>query len=1050
MPESDRRGPAEPLRLVRRAPASQAPPVLDDSQRRVVEHRRGDGPMIVLGAPGTGKTTTLVESVVARVGRDGLDPASVLVLAPSRLAAAELRDRVTARLDRTVTEPLARTPQAFAYALARRAATSSGEPPPRLISGPEQDRVLADLLAGHRAGEGAAPDWPDAVRPALALRGFRDELRDLLMRALERGLTAQDLQDLGRDHGRQEWVAAAGVLAEYLDVTALATPGAYDPAAVVDHAVALLENDPDLLRAERERWRLVAVDDHHESGEALARLLDLLVGRGGDLMVFGDPDATTQGFRGADPALLAAAPQRHRRADGREAAVVRLSTRWRASRDVAAATQRVATTIGTVGTAEHRAAGVPEDAAQGSVEAAVLRSATQEAAYVAHLMRDAHLRGGLGWSQMAVVVRSSRQTGSLRRGLALAGVPVRVPTGEVPVRDEPAVRPLRLALRVALRPEALDPDTAVELLTSPVGGADALALRRLRRALRAEERAGGGGRASDELLVEALASPAYVASLDDRTGRPATRVATVLEAGRTAAARPDAGAEDVLWAIWSATRLAGAWRRQALAGGPAGDRADRALDALVALFDAAGRFADRLPGADPAAFADHLDAQDVPADTLAEQAPSEQAVSLVTAQGSAGREWDLVVVAGVQEGVWPNTRLRGSLLGAQALVDVLSGRDDPTGVGARAQVLADERRLLHVAVSRARSRVVVTGVRDSDERPSSFMDLASPLRNSEERPLSPLPRPVSLPALVAELRQAVLSDGGARDQAARQLARLAEAGVPGAHPDDWYGLAPLSDDGPLRSDDEPVRVSPSKVEAFGRCPLRWLLEASGGTTVDSASQSVGNLVHEIAAEAPDAGADELAAMLAERWAGLGLPSTWVGTRERRKADDMVARLAGYLAANRRELVAVEEDFEVELGRARLRGRVDRLERDDDGALVVVDLKTGRSKPKADELDSHAQLGTYQAAVDAGAFAVHGGASGGASLVQVGGTNARYAEQQQRALADADDPTWARELVLDVADGMAGAAFHAVDNDLCRRCPVRSACPVQPEGRQVGT
>ena len=1048
MPEKDRPGSAGPLRLVRRAAPSTKPPVLDGSQQAAVDHRRGAGPLVVLGAPGTGRTTVLVESVVARVERDGLDPASVLVLAPTRRGAGELRDRVTARLARTVTEPLARTPQAFAFALARRAAVLNGDPPPRLISGPEQDRVLADLLSGHRAGEGRAPDWPDAVRPALNLRGFRDELRDLLMRALERGLGPGDLHDIGTAHDRPEWVAAARVLEEYLDVTALATPGAYDPAAVVDHAVSLLDSEPALLRGERERWRMVAVDDHHESGAALARLLDLLVGRGGDLLLLGDPDATTQGFRGADPTLLAGAAQRYRQADGGAAPVVRLTTRWRSSNAVSIAVQRIASTIGTVGTAEHRQARTPEGAPDGSVRSAVLRSATQQAAFVAHTLRDAHLLGGIDWSQMAVVVRSTRQTGALRRGLALAGVPVRVPAGEVPVRDEPAVRPLRLALRVVLRPEALDPDTAVELLTSPVGGADALGLRRLRQALRAEERAGGGGRASDELLVEALGSPTYVASLRERTARPALRVARVLEAGRVAAAKEGAGAEDVLWALWSATPLAGTWRRQALAGGLAGRRADRALDAVVALFDAASRFTDRLPRSTPAAFLDHLDAQDVPADTLAEAAPQEEAASLVTAQGSAGREWDLVVVAGVQESVWPDTRLRGSLLGAQALVDVLGGRDDGDGAGARAQVLADERRLLHVAVSRARREVVVTAVRDADERPSAFLDLVDPLPDNEERGFTRVPRPVSLPALTAELRQSLLS-GDRPEQAAQQLARLAAAGVPGAHPDDWYGLAPLSDDGPLQADDETVRVSPSKVESFGRCALRWLLEASGGTTGDTISQSVGNLVHEIAADAPDAGVDELAAMLEERWASLGLPSTWVGTRERRKADAMISRLAAYLAKNERQLVAVEEDFTVEFGRAALKGRVDRLERDRQGRLVVVDLKTGSSKPVKKDLDLHPQLGTYQAAVEEGGFGEHGSVSGGASLVQVGGSNAGYAEQRQRALADADDPGWARQRVLEVADGMAGATFDAVANSLCRTCPARAACPVQPEGRQVG-
>ncbi len=1066
MPQTGRRGSAEPLRLVRRATKQQAPSQLDESQQAVVDHRRGDGPLVVLGAPGTGRTTVLVESVVARVQRDGLDPAAVLVLAPTRRAAAELRDRVTGRLDRTVTEPLARTPQAFAFALARRAAVLQGEPPPQLISGPEQDRVLADLLAGHRSGEGSAPDWPAAVRPALGLRGFRDELRDLMMRALERGLGPPELHDLGVARDRPEWVAAAQVLQEYLDVTALATPGAYDPAAVVDHAVALLESSAELLGAERARWRMVAVDDHQESGEALARLLDLLVGRGGDLLLLGDPDATTQGFRGADPTLVAGAAERHRRADGSPAPVVRLTTRWRSSTAVAVAARRVAATIGTVGTAEHRTAQPSPDAPEGSVRSAVLRSATSEAAYVAHTLRDAHLLGGLDWSQMAVVVRSSRQTGALRRGLALAGVPVRVPAGEVPVRDEPAVRPLRLALRTVLRPDALDPETAIELLTSAVGGADALGMRRLRQDLRAEERAGGGTRTSDALLVEALTSPGHVASLDERTGRPAARVARVLAAGRDAAAADGAGAEDVLWALWDTTGLARTWRRQALDGGLQGRRADRTLDAVVALFDAAARFTDRLPGASPLAFLDHLDAQDVPADTLAEQAPSEHAVSLVTAQGAAGREWDLVVVAGVQEGVWPDTRLRGSLLGAQGLVDVLSGRDD--GTGARAAVVADERRLLHVAVTRARRQVLVTAVRDADERPSAFVDLVDPPPEGlDERPFTRVPRPVSLPALVAELRQVVLTadgvrdgDGGIvtaarRDQAVRHLARLADAGVPGAHPDDWYGLAPVSDDGPLREEGEAVTVSPSRVESFGRCALRWLLESSGGTTGDSTSQSVGNLVHEIAAVAPGADEQELAALLEERWSSLGLPDTWVGTRERRKADAMIGRLAGYLAANSRELVAVEEDFAVELGRAVLRGRVDRLERDGDGRLVVVDLKTGSSRPAKKEVERHPQLGSYQAAVESGAFdrsgavAGAGTLSGGAALVQLGGTTAKHGEQRQLALDASDDPGWARRTVLEVADGMAGSVFGAVENSLCRTCPARAACPVQSEGRQVG-
>ena len=275
--------------------------------------------MVVLGGPGTGKSTVAVETVLARVRRDGLDPAGVLVLAPTRTAATALRERITSRLGRTLREPLARTPHSYAFGLLRRCLVLDGAPAPRLISGPEQDRVLADLLAGHDAGAGIAPTWPAALDERVrALRGFRDELRDLLMRAVERGLSPSALARLGREHDRPDWVAAADVYAEYLDVTSLAAPGAFDAAGIVEAAAAMLADDPALLAQERATRALVVVDDAQELTTTGARLVALLAGGGHDLVLIGDPDLATQGFRGARPRLLTdavgAAAARGRRA----------------------------------------------------------------------------------------------------------------------------------------------------------------------------------------------------------------------------------------------------------------------------------------------------------------------------------------------------------------------------------------------------------------------------------------------------------------------------------------------------------------------------------------------------------------------------------------------------------------------------------------------------------------------------------------------------------------------------------------------------------------
>jgi superfamily I DNA/RNA helicase/RecB family exonuclease len=1073
----------------------------------VLDTRAGSGPLVVLGAPGTGRTRTLRELVATRVERDGLEPDRVLVLAPTRRSADLLRDDLSQRLRRTTGQPAARTPQSYAFGVLRLVHVHEGSAPPRLISGAEQDAILADLLRGHLAvtseegplasalfdldADGAftatgalqAPRWPsDVPRASWGLRSFRNELRDLLMRAVERGLRPADLVDLGRTHARPEWEAAAALLEEYLDVNALGRSEAYDPAAVVDEAVVALQASPDLLAAERGRWDLVAVDDAHDLSDAGLRLLEVVAG-GRDLVLTADPDSVTQGFRGADARTAAGLAHRFGPRPGVDAPTVVLGTGWRQRPVLHEVTRAVSTRIGALGGARQRAA-VPGPTGAGDVEVAVLGSPTQEAAWIAQRLRRRHLVDGVAWSQMAVVVRSAGHTAALRRGLAHAGVPLAVPLAEVPVRDEPAVAPLLTALAVVLEPAVLDAATGRELVTSPLGGADVVALRRLRQSLRRSELAGGGGRGSDAVLTSALAGALAAPEVSDLAaaggdlallGAPdpalaaAVRVAVVLQAGRRAATAPDASAETVLWAIWEASGLAARWQRAALAGavveGADAGRADRDLDAVLALFEAAGRFVDRFPGAGSAQrFLEQLMAAEVPSDTLADRAPDTGAVTLTTPQGAVGREWALVVVAGVQEGVWPDLRLRGSVLGAQALVDVLEGRDSD-GPGARRAVLEDELRLFHVAVSRAREELLVTAVRAEEERPSAFVDLvadAAGLREAsddEERELTTVPRAVSLPALVARLRQVVCAPDTTeppqrKAAAAARLAELAAAGVGGADPAQWYGVGDLTDDGPLRGPDEEVAVSPSRVESFERCGLRWLLESSGARAGDSTGQSIGNLVHRIASEAPAADAFELRRRLELLWPTLGLPDGWVADTARARAERMVDKLAEYyreMAREGRTLAGVELDVDVLVGRARVRGRVDRLEVDGEGRAVVVDLKTGKTQPSKADLERLPQLGVYQLAAEQGAFHTMPEGpvgTGGAVLVQLGGNQKKAPQQHQRALGDDDEPGWAAELVAHAAEGMASGRFEAIVGPHCGYCPVYSSCPAQDAGRSV--
>lgn len=1014
------------------------------------------GVVRVVGGAGSGKSTLLIQTAVAHIAA-GMDPESVLLLTGSARLGAQARATITSALLQAgsrpvVREPLVRTLHSYAFAVLRLAAQRNGDPPPRLITSAEQDGIIRELLAGDlEDGEKSAVAWPPHLRPALSTVGFATELRDLLARCTERGVDPVELQRIGRRAGRPEWLAAGQFAQAYEQIMLLrsavgmaapqATIPALGAAELVGAALEALATDADLLATERARIKLLLVDDAQHLDPQAARLVRVL-SDGAELTVLaGDPNQAVFGYRGADPALLRG-----------EGPTITLAESHRCAPAIAEAITAVARRL--PGADDGRTlVGAPGE--HGSLAVRIAASPHAESAMIADALRRAHLVDGVPWSQMGVIVRSVPRLGAaMARTLAAAGVPVETPSPTTPLAGQPAVQALLTVL--AATAQGLDADRALSLVTGPIGRVDPVSLRQLRRALRRAD-AAQPPREFGDLLVATLQGDA--AGLPEHLDRPLGRVRAVLDAARRSAAE-GADPRYTLWQAWHRTGLQRRWLAASERGGPSGAQADHALDAVTALFDVAEQYVNRTPGASLRGLIDHVAALGSPA---REERRDTDAVAVLSAHAAVGREWEFVVIAGVQEGLWPNTIPRGGVLATQQLVDVLDGvtAEGDRTVSTRAPLLAEERRLLIAAMGRARSRLLITAV-DSDTGdeamlPSAFCDELAAIAGDDDldiaTPVS-APRVLTSSALVGRLRAVVCAAAGTVDDTARrcaatQLARLAAAGVAGADPAEWYAMTPVSSDEPLwDGEDHTVTLSPSTLQMLTDCPLRWLLERHGGNDGRDVRSAVGSLVHALVAESGTT-ESQMVNQLEKVWDKLPFDSRWYSDNELDRHRAMLSTFTQWRAQTRGELTEVGTEIGVDgviaggegEPEVRVRGRVDRLERDNAGRLVVVDVKTGKSPVTKDDAKRHAQLAMYQLAIAEGLLP-QGDSAGGGRLVYLGKVSAAGAtEREQDPLTSDAHAEW-RDTVRRAAAATQGPEFVARVNDGCTHCPVRAMCPAQ--------
>lgn len=925
----------------------------------------------VFASPGAGKTTQVKSRFEAAVA-GGLKVDQCLVLAASREAANSLRDELALGLQQATPGSLARTITSFAFAVLRAKAIANQSALPELISGSEQDRILAQVI-GVSIGDLATSGWPKHINAqVMQLNGFRAELRDLITAALEHGVNPDTLRELGQANKKPEWVASADLFEQYLAVVSGAEyESRYD-------TTMLLREAADWLNALAE-WpaaiseiKLILVDDAQELTPAASNLLLTLCSRGAELVLVGDPDASTLGFRAADPRAMSNLAQKIAKLHGVTVEEVFLQPQHAIRTPaISKVLAKVSSQIDTARAGRQRkglnpAQALVEADAQG-LEGHVFNQPQAEVAWLARRLRELHLYDGIDWNQMTVVARSRGQLDQLAVDLAHESVPVDVAGSQSALRDEFGSRILLRTADVLLNERVIDAAIAIELLTSPLCGLDSLGLRRLRRGLRREELLADGTRNSDELIAALFDAQGSVVTIKSQEGKKVDRFLKNFFAGAAIANDKTQSVEDLLWQIWDSSGLAKQWQELSRGVGEVALQANRNLDSVVALFAAANRYAERNPGGDPRIFIDQQLALGLPEDTLALNDNQKQSVLLLTPSGLIGHRFKVVALPQLVEGVWPNLRPRSSLLGATTLDALQAGRIEDANQTQRSE-LPNELRMLHKAVGAASERLLVSATSTEDNQISQFVGLM----------LGEIPEPTNYEATSLTLRgmagslrrKLAISVESESESYALGLARLAAAGVPGAHPDSWYGLLPLSTIEPLADlENEDVVIRPSQLENFVKCPLHWFLNAHGGGD-KTFSANLGSLVHKALELGAEVNEESLWKLVESKWHTLSFESDWLEQAGERKAKKMIGNMVQYLRkfeADGAQVIGREVSFEFKINQALVRGQVDRLELYPDGRVMIVDLKTGSKAFTAEEARENPQLGLYQLAFDQGAF-----------------------------------------------------------------------------------
>ncbi|MDP9479874.1 MAG: ATP-dependent helicase, partial [Actinomycetota bacterium] len=751
---------------------------LNDKQCEAVEHQ--GGPLLVLAGPGTGKTGVLVGRIAHLVADQGISPGRILALTFSRRAAEEMQSRVKNRVPEAAFIET-RTFHSFALSVVRRHASALGlARAPEIIPTGEQWALVSDLLLDEDPAEwGLASNAFD--RPATVR-----EVYDLLLRAQEHLRGPAELSALAEEF-RRPYLHRAGIILERFR-NRLSGAAKVDYEGVVRLALDLLAEGCPAHAELSGRYDHVLVDEFQDTNRSQLELVRRLVpGEKPNVFCVGDDAQSIYGFRGARIENI-----RKFKEHFPGAGEVHLRTNYRSADGIVSLAEAA---IRGDGEREGRERQVVRSEKPGTVLYRVAGSSREEGEWIAERVVELNRAHGVPFEKIAILRRSLLDAAPLVDALSARSVPL-----DLPAAARGSTARHLAALLSAADGEEPDPKTASMALTTPLAGVSSAAARSLRVSAEASGRS----------VFEFLSSGDSVGGVpEEHMERARAVVRAVREAGEQEGFTEKL---DTLWKALPGTR--DLFERHA----EDAEAARELMDAMAFLRSArAYASVSQNPTVEGFVRVGNMLHED--SDTWAPAAPpAEGAVRILTVHGSKGLEFEAVFVSGLTDERFP-VRARGVQLVDQGL---LSGKGPTARADLESRHLSEERRLLYVAITRAKTYLYMSGVEESAEDGAK----ASPfLRELEDRLVELEGRSrtrrfwTSREEAVEELRRIACDTSastGARFAACRALAEMKE------DPRSWWRYA---DSIPDRSPEPlPLELDDDGLVSHMNCPRRAFME----------------------------------------------------------------------------------------------------------------------------------------------------------------------------------------------------------------------------------